>query len=127
MSVRRKGADRGSAVPHEDESSCDFALTEVFAILGKRWSGLILGALMGGPVRFAELSRSVSGISESMLSQRLEELGSANLVCREIIEGPPLGVAYRLTEAGMELRPALEALALWAEHHLGAHAPTPSA
>jgi DNA-binding HxlR family transcriptional regulator len=96
----------------------DESLVEVFSLLGKRWSGRILGMLMEGPMRFAELSRAVSGISESMLSQRLGELIDAGLVGREIIEGPPMGAAYRLTEKGMALRPALRELVRWADVHL---------
>jgi DNA-binding HxlR family transcriptional regulator len=98
--------------------SAEESLIKVFSLLGKRWSGRILAALMEGPVRFAELGRAVSGISESMLSQRLGELIDEGLVRREIIEGPPLGAAYRLTESGMALRPALQELIRWSGTHL---------
>jgi DNA-binding HxlR family transcriptional regulator len=98
--------------------SAEESLIKVFSLLGKRWSGRILAALMGGPVRFAELSRAVSGISESMLSQRLGELIDEGLVRREIIEGPPLGAAYQLTESGMALRPALQELVRWSGAYL---------
>jgi DNA-binding HxlR family transcriptional regulator len=59
----------------------------------------------------------VSGISESVLSQRLCELINAGLASREIIEGPPRRAAYRLTEPGMALRPALQELSRWAGVH----------
>jgi DNA-binding HxlR family transcriptional regulator len=111
--MRKMSAERAPVSPCGDES-----LIEVFSLLGKRWSGRIVGMLMDGPMRFAELHRAVSGISESMLSQRLGELIDAGLVGREIIEGPPIGAAYRLTEAGMALRPALEELSRWAGVHL---------
>jgi DNA-binding HxlR family transcriptional regulator len=113
LNVRKMSAERSPVSTCGDES-----LIEVFSLLGKRWSGRILGMLMDGPMRFAELGRAVSGISESMLSQRLGELIDAGLVGREIIEGPPLGVAYRLTESGMALRPALQELSRWAGVHL---------
>lgn len=105
-------------MPPEAKASAEESLIKVFSLLGKRWSGRILGALMEGPVRFAELRRAVSGISESMLSQRLGELIDEGLVRREIIEGPPLGAAYRLTESGMALRPALQELIRWSVGHL---------
>lgn len=101
--------------------SCERAseeLTQVFALLGKRWSGLVVAVLTGGPVRFAELRRAIPGISERMLSDRLTELADSGLVVREVLEGPPLGVLYRLTPAGMALRPALEELSRWAHEHL---------
>jgi DNA-binding HxlR family transcriptional regulator len=98
------------------------SLITVFSLLGKRWSGRVLAALMEGPMRFAELRRSISGISESMLSQRLSELIGAGLVGREIIEGPPLGASYRLTESGMALRPALQELIRWSGVYLESRA-----
>src|SRR5262249_1212005 len=42
----------------------DEQLTGVFALLGKRWTGLIVGVLMGGPAHFSELRRRIPGISE---------------------------------------------------------------
>lgn len=87
-------------------------------MLGKRWTGLVIGVLTGGPAHFAEIRRSIPGISERMLSDRLTELADVGLVVREVVEGPPLGVRYRLTSAGMALRPALEELQRWAQKHL---------
>src|SRR5260370_37340296 len=81
------------------------SLIAVFSLLGRRWIGRVLAALMEGPMRFAELRRAVSGISESMLSQRLGELIDAGLGHRETIEGPPLGASYRVTDAGMSSGP----------------------
>ncbi|WP_051813438.1 winged helix-turn-helix transcriptional regulator [Streptomyces sp. NRRL S-340] len=111
MDQGRRGAGQCTAVGG--------AVERVFALLGKRWNGVILASLMGGPGRFAELRRAVSGISERMLSDRLAELGEAGLVSREVDAGPPLRVSYRLTPAGEALRPALEELGTWAERFLG--------
>jgi len=102
-----------------DPVSCD-ALTGVFALLGKRWSGLIIGTLLGGPARFTEISRLVQGVSERMLSERLNELTAAGLVQRTVLAGPPVGVEYHLTPRGEALRPALDELGRWATEHLTA-------
>ncbi|QFZ72037.1 transcriptional regulator [Streptomyces fagopyri] len=101
----------------------DSGMTRVFALLGKRWTGLVVAVLMQHPVHFTELRRAIPGISERMLSDRLSELVAAGLVAREVDEGPPLRVAYRLTEAGVALRPAFEALDLWARNHLSITGP----
>jgi DNA-binding HxlR family transcriptional regulator len=93
-------------------------ITRVFEQLDKRWTGLIISVPMQRAVHFAELRRAIPGISERMLSDRLTELGAAGLVVREVDEGPPLRVAYRLTEAGAAMEPALKEPALWAEKHL---------
>ncbi|MCT2589122.1 helix-turn-helix transcriptional regulator [Streptomyces sp. N2-109] len=96
----------------------DASVTRVFHLLGKRWTGLILASLMNGPGHFAELRRAVPGISERMLSDRLTELAALQLVVREVDHGPPLRVAYELTDAGLALRPAMTELTRWAEQHL---------
>ena len=102
--------------------SCDRALTSVFSVLGKRWTGVVIGVLLERPARFAEIARAIPGITESMLSARLTELKDAGLVTREVIDGPPIASLYRLTPSGEALRPALVALGEWAEAHLATHA-----
>ncbi|MFE9422468.1 winged helix-turn-helix transcriptional regulator [Kitasatospora sp. NPDC006697] len=98
--------------------SVDIGLTKVFALLGKRWSGLVVAVLSHHAAHFADLRRAIPGISERMLSDRLSELAEAGLVLREVDEGPPLRVSYRLTEAGRALGPALEELRRWAADHM---------
>ena len=100
---------------------CDEALTSVFALLGKRWSGVIIGSLRDRPARFAEMAAAIPGITEAMLSARLAELQAAGLVSREVQPGPPLATVYSLTEQGEALRPALSALADWAHAHILPH------
>jgi DNA-binding HxlR family transcriptional regulator len=97
---------------------CDAALTSLFTVLGKRWSGMILWVLLEGPRRFAELRRAIPSITDGMLSSRLAELRKARLVDREIVEGPPVATIYRLTEPGEALRPAFDTLAEWARIHM---------
>lgn len=99
-------------------ATVDAGMTRVFGLLGKRWTGLIIAVLLDGPVHFSDLRRAIPGISERMLSDRLSELSAEGLVLREVVEGPPLRVAYRLTETGAALKPALAALGLWAETYL---------
>ncbi|MFF4837773.1 winged helix-turn-helix transcriptional regulator [Streptomyces sp. NPDC001315] len=104
-----------------DAAACkqvDSGITRVFQLLGKRWTGPIVAVLTGGPAFFGDLRRAVPGISERMLSDRLTELGGARLVVREVDEGPPLRVSYRLTDAGAALGPALKQLGAWADTYL---------
>ncbi len=109
--------DRASELDHEPRT-CDAALSRAFSFLGKRWNGVLLGALVQGPAGFAELKRAVVGISDSVLSDRLSELVCAGLVERSVDEGPPLAVTYRATAAGQALVPALNALTSWASVNL---------
>ncbi len=104
--------------PQSRLRSCDHGITRAFAFLGKRWNGVIIGTLIDGPAGFAELARAITGISESMLADRLSELVAAGLVDRTVLPGPPIGVSYALTDRGSALAPVLEHLARWASDHL---------
>lgn len=96
----------------------DGGITRVFQLLGKRWTGPIVAVLTPGPAYFVDLRRAIPGISERMLSDRLTELSAAGLVLREVDEGPPLRVSYRLTDAGSALEPAFAELKEWAARYL---------
>ena len=87
---------------------------DVFRLLGKRWTGLILDLLLQRSARFSELGEALPQVSNRMLSQRLSELQAAGLVVREVDPGPAIAVTYELTDRGHGLRPALDALRLWA-------------
>ncbi|TML20594.1 MAG: helix-turn-helix transcriptional regulator [Actinobacteria bacterium] len=111
--------------PSVDPEACaraDAALVRAFDLLGRRWTGVVLGTLRGGPVGFRVLSRAVEGISDSVLSDRLSELCNVGLATRTVDAGPPVSVTYELTDAGRALLPALEQITRWAEEHLPASA-----
>jgi DNA-binding HxlR family transcriptional regulator len=88
------------------------------ALLGKRWTGLILKVLMEGPKRFGELAHSVGALSERVLSERLKELEAEGVLVRRVEPGPPVRVAYELTEKGEALRHVIDAMGAWAEEWL---------
>jgi DNA-binding HxlR family transcriptional regulator len=102
---------------------CDQAFHEVFGLLGRRWTGLIIAILMQRPSRFGEIAKAIPTLTDSMLSTRLNELTAAGLVERRVLEGPPIGSLYILTDQGEALRPALDALAAWGEQYLGTTEP----
>jgi DNA-binding HxlR family transcriptional regulator len=96
----------------------DAGLARAISVLGKRWSGLVLGSLRSGPAGFRELSRAVGGVSDSVLSDRLSELTEMGLVSRTVDPGPPVAVSYELTVPGLALIPALQQISRWAAEHL---------
>jgi DNA-binding HxlR family transcriptional regulator len=112
--------DRQPLVEAEACARADAALVRAFDLLGRRWTGILLGTLSGGPAGFRAISRAVDGISDSVLSDRLTELCNVGLATRTVDEGPPISVAYELTDAGRALLPALEQITRWAEQHLPA-------
>jgi DNA-binding HxlR family transcriptional regulator len=86
-------------------------------IVGERWSLLVVRDLMLGPRRFTDLVRSLSDITPTRLTDRLRRLEAAGVVTRA---APTKGrdVWYGLTEAGLDLAPVVEALALWGMRHV---------
>ncbi len=85
-------------------------------LLGKRWTGLILAALLKGPQRFCEMTAVVEGLSDRVLSDRLRELEVEGIVERVVYPQIPVRVEYRLTPKGHALQPVIEAIHQWAEN-----------
>lgn len=83
-------------------------------LVGRRWCGAIVRALLDGPRRFSELERAVESVSARALAQRLRELESAGVVERVVEPGPPVRVCYALTERGRALEGVVERLEEWA-------------
>jgi DNA-binding HxlR family transcriptional regulator len=85
-------------------------------VFGERWSLLIVRDLQFGPRRFTDLLRGLDEITPTRLTDRLRHLEAAGVVARE----PPMAgrqVWYRLTEAGQDLEPVIDALTLWGIEH----------
>ncbi|TLS52114.1 helix-turn-helix transcriptional regulator [Paenibacillus antri] len=93
------------------------SVESAFELLGKRWTGLILQALLNGQRRFKEVAESVPGVSDRMLSERFKELEEAGIVRRIVYPETPVRIEYTLTERGAALRPVIEHLREWALVH----------
>lgn len=93
-------------------------LSQVMTLLGKRWAGLVLSALMQGPLHFNEIKRAIPGVSDRVLTERLGEFVDLGLVSRTVSDAGPVRVRYELTERGQALRPAITELTRWAEQNL---------
>lgn len=87
---------------------------KAFKLLGGRWKLVILFHLFGGNImRFSDLERSITGISQKMLTQQLRQLEADGLVRRIVHHQVPPKVEYCMTEWGQALCPALDALLKW--------------
>jgi DNA-binding HxlR family transcriptional regulator len=82
-------------------------------IICSRWTLLVLRELVLGSTRFNELRRGLPSMSPALLSKRLKELEAAGVLMRVAAEHEPGVLEYRLTEAGEELRPVIEAIGVW--------------
>jgi len=92
-----------------DDQNCSIART--LAIVGERWTLLVLRDVLLGNRRFEEIRRSL-GVASNILSDRLATLVEHGVLTRS--GEPP---EYRVTEKGLELQPVLVALMQWGDRH----------
>jgi DNA-binding HxlR family transcriptional regulator len=84
-------------------------------VIGRRWTGAIVRALLAGATRFSEITSAVPGLSDRMCSERLKELEAEGIVARRVVAETPVRVEYHLTDKGVALVDAVAALSAWAE------------
>jgi DNA-binding HxlR family transcriptional regulator len=87
------------------------AVASALDVVGDRWTLLVVRELLAGPRRYGELTRDLPGIATNLLAGRLRDLEAAGLVATVPGNGDGRTRTYRLTDAGQELRPVVEALA----------------
>ena len=91
-------------------------------MIGDKWKVLIIRELLPGTRRFNEIHRSIDGISQKVLTQKLREMESDNLLERRVYAEVPPKVEYSLTELGMTLRPILDSMERWGAEYKAAMA-----
>ena len=87
-------------------------LAKALDLIGERWTLLVVRNLLLGPLRYSDLLRGLPGITTNLLAKRLKEMEEAGLIERVRTAGEG-GQAYRLTETGRGLEPAVHALGRW--------------
>ena len=99
--------------------------------ISDKWVALVLAALGGdGPhprqdcageprsMRYSELSRRLSGVSQKMLTQTLRSLERDGLLTRTVTPTVPVTVTYELTDLGLSLHKVMRGIKVWAEAHM---------
>lgn len=86
-------------------------------LIGNKWKVLILRDLLDGTKRFGELKKSVTGITQKVLTSNLRSMEESDLVTREVFPEVPPRVEYTLTEIGYSLKPILDSMAVWGDEY----------
>lgn len=94
---------------------CPIARTS--EILAQRWSPIIIRNLLNGPATYSSLVDQAPGIPRSLLTARLRELQSAELVEKRSRDHGS-GTVYSLTEPGQDLATVISAMGSWGERWL---------
>ena len=84
-------------------------------LIGRRWTGAIIRAMLNGAKHFSELTATIPGLSDRLVSVRLKELESEGIVERIVIPDKPVRIEYLLTEKGKALDSVVSAVDSWAE------------
>lgn len=86
-------------------------------LIGDKWKVLILRDLRSGTKRFGELKKSVTGISQKVLTANLRDMEGNGILTREVFPEVPPRVEYTLTDLGHSMMPILDAMAQWGKDY----------
>lgn len=95
-----------------DQQVCSVART--LAVVGDRWSLMILRDAFLGTRRFEDFHRQL-GVSRHRLSDRLNKLVEHDVFRKVAYQERPTRYEYRLTKKGISLQPILLSLATWGD------------
>ncbi|MFI6389901.1 winged helix-turn-helix transcriptional regulator [Nonomuraea sp. NPDC050547] len=112
-------ATRGVLSPPLDEPDLEACreVLQILALIGDKWSIMVIGQLQDRTLRFGELHRAVTGISQRMLTRTLRQLERDGLLSRHVHPSVPPRVDYALTELGTTLLDSVVRLGDWARTH----------
>ncbi len=118
--------DNDRMASHTDLPAICSVYHRAVELIGRRWTGVIVSALLGGARRFSDIAAAIPGLTDRMLSERLKELEGEGIVTRTVIPATPVRIEYHLTEKGRALQSVIDAVATWA-HTWQAEADDPAA
>jgi DNA-binding HxlR family transcriptional regulator len=96
-----------------EDQNCSIART--LAIVGERWTLLVLREVLLGRRRFRDIQRQ-TGVAPNILSDRLETLVEHGVLKRR-------GQDYVPTRKGLDLQPVLLTLMAWGDRYVSPHGP----
>ena len=99
-------------------SNEDCSIARTLAVLGEKWTFLVLREAFFGVRRFADFQQA-TGAPRQVLSARLARLVEEGLLRRTPYQEPGQRrrFEYRLTEKGLDLYPIMIALMHWGDRH----------
>jgi len=113
---------RGATMKHEELGDVYCSLARTWAIIGERWTMLIIREAFRGTRRFDSFQQRL-GVGRNVLSNRLGRLTAEGIFERVRYQQAPDRHEYRLTEKGMDLYPVLLMLMRWGDRYKVAEPP----
>jgi DNA-binding HxlR family transcriptional regulator len=131
MATRTAGQERARAKADYDAFLAGCPSRQLLDRISDKWVTLVLAALGSGgptpgrdsvgeprPMRYSELARTLSGVSQKMLTQTLRALERDGLLTRTVTPTVPVTVTYELTDLGTSLHHVMRSIKVWAEAHM---------
>ncbi len=95
--------------------ACPVEIT--MGLIGDKWKVLIIRDLLTGTKRFGELKKSLTGITQKVLTNNLRQMEASGLINRKVYAEVPPRVEYSLTETGLSLKPILDSMVQWGNEY----------
>jgi DNA-binding HxlR family transcriptional regulator len=103
-------------MPYRPFTDQNCSIARSLAILGGRWTLLVMREVLLGRRRFADIRRNV-GVAPNILSDRLQTLVDHGLLERRLYSRHPESFEYVPTRKGLDVSPVLVALLDWGDEH----------
>lgn len=95
--------------------ACPVEIT--MGLIGDKWKVLIIRDLLTGTKRFGELKKSLSGITQKVLTNNLRQMEASGLILRKVYAEVPPKVEYSLSDTGLSLKPILDSMVEWGNEY----------
>lgn len=95
--------------------ACPVEIT--MGLIGDKWKVLIIRDLLTGTKRFGELKKSLSGITQKVLTNNLRQMETSGLILRKVYAEVPPKVEYSLSDTGLSLKPILDSMVEWGNEY----------
>jgi DNA-binding HxlR family transcriptional regulator len=117
--IRKTRRIAETAPPEEVDPRVEALVNDLIGRVADKWTMIVLEVLNEhGELRFTQLARQVTGVSQKMLTQTLRHMERDGMLIRTVHPVVPPRVEYRLTELGSSLGAAFCGVWIWAEDNL---------
>ena len=113
---------RGATMRHDDLNHVYCSVARTLAVVGDRWTMMIIREAFRGTRRFEAFQRRLR-LGRNLLSNRLRRLTAEGIFERVRYTAAPPRYEYRLTAKGLELYPVLLMLMRWGDRYKVDEAP----
>ena len=107
-------------MPYRAFAGQNCSIAAALAVVGERWTPLVLREVLLGRRRFADI-RDRLGVAPNILSDRLQTLLDQGLLEQRRYGNHPEAHEYVPTQKGIDITPALIALAAWGDRYAAPH------